>query len=122
MSGYTNVSQGRDGEEKAVQFLKNKGYKIIDRNFRLKNGEVDIVATFKNILVFIEVKTRTSKDFGTPFEAINYYKMKALVRVAQYYKMIHPKLPDQMRIDAISVQLNTFQDPIIEHIENISGF
>ncbi|MFH1833124.1 MAG: YraN family protein [Candidatus Levyibacteriota bacterium] len=122
MKGSANISQGRRGETQALEYLIKKGYKIIDRNFRTRNGEIDLIGIQNNVLVFIEVKTRTSQDFGIPFEAITYYKMKALIRVAQYYKMTHSKLPEQMRIDAVSVQLNDFGMSTIEHVENISGF
>jgi putative endonuclease len=111
----------RTGEEIAVNYLKKLGYKIIDRNFRARNTEIDIVAVHKNVLVFIEVKTRTSNLFGTPLEQIAYWKIKSLVKAAEHYKISHSKLPEAMRIDAISVQLSS-KEPQIEHIQNISGF
>lgn len=112
---------GRIGEVAAAEYLRKKGYKIIDRNFRIRNGEIDIVSIVNNILVFVEVKTRLSHQFGTPFEAISYYKMQALVRTAEFYKMTHKKLPDAMRIDAISVMLDDEHHVSeIEHIESIT--
>lgn len=111
----------REGEEIAAEYLKNKGYKIIDRNFRARNTELDIVAVHKDILVFIEVKTRSSDKFGTPLEQIAYFKLKSLIKAAEFYKISHKNLPDQMRIDAISVQYSS-TEPKIEHVENISGF
>lgn len=117
----------REGEEIAAKYLQNKGFKVIDRNFRARNTELDIVAidpstgSGQATLVFIEVKTRTSDKFGTPFEQIAYWKLKSLIKAAQYYKLTHSKLPDQMRIDAISVQY-TFKGPQVEHLQNISGF
>ena len=111
------------GEGKACEYLKKFGYKIIERNFRKGYGEIDIVAIHENILVFIEVKTRTSGSFGSPLEAITFWKLKSLIKTAQYYKMIHPKLPDSLRIDAVSVIL--FVDNKVKTIEltkNISGF
>lgn len=117
------IQEGREGERIAAQYLAKKGYKIIDKNFRCKNGEIDIIAIGDNMLVFVEVKTRGSEEFGTPLEAINYRKLKSLTRVAQYYKLTHAKLPEQLRIDAISIKLPKDQYPIvIEHVENISGF
>ncbi len=111
----------RTGEEIAVNFLKKLGYKIIDRNFRARNTELDIVAVHKNILVFVEVKTRTSNAYGTPFEQIAYWKLKSLVKAAEHYKISHSNLPEGMRIDAISVLLGS-KAPEVEHIQNISGF
>ena len=77
------------GEEIAVNYLKNKGYKIIERNFRKGYGEIDIVSIHQNILVFVEVKTRTSNLYGGALEAIAYHKIKSLVKTAQFYKIEH---------------------------------
>lgn len=111
----------RNGEEIAAKYLQKLGYKIIDRNFRARNTEIDIVAVYNNVLIFIEVKTRTSNKFGTPLEQITYFKLKSLVKAAQHYKLTHPKLPDLLRIDAVSVQFDS-NEPKVEHIQNISGF
>lgn len=109
------------GEDLASEFLRKKGYKIIERNFRKEYGEIDIVAVYKDVLVFVEVKTRISKNFGTPFESITPSKIRTLTKTAQFYKMTNPKLPDAMRLDAISVIINKANQPEeIEHIENIS--
>lgn len=111
------------GEDIASKFLQKKGYKIIDRNFRRGYGEIDIVAVSDDTLVFIEVKTRISGEFGTPLEAITSWKLKALIRTAQFYKLTHQKLPDSLRIDAVSVMLSDSTTvETIEHVENISGF
>ncbi len=122
----SKLQEGKKGEDLAVSFIKNLGYKIIDRNFRLRNGEIDIVAIEKSgkaqpTLVFVEVKTRSSDEFGDPLEAITWWKMRTLVRAAQVYKISHRGLPELMRIDAISVLLSDMGDPEIEHIKNISG-
>ena len=110
------------GEELAVQFLKEKGYKIIDRNFRKGYGEIDIIAINHGILVFVEVKTRTSSQFGTPFEQITHFKLHSLVKTAQFYKILNPKLPDSLRIDAVSIELDYSGNlSNIEHIENITS-
>ncbi len=116
------------GEDKACEYLKAKGYQIIERNFRRGYGEIDIIAieeTKKDgkILVFVEVKTRISFYFGTPLESITYRKLKELIKTAQFYKMIHPKLPDSLRIDAIGVTLlSPNKVGKIEYLKNISGF
>ena len=95
----------RFGEDKACEYLKKLGFKIIERNFRRGYGEIDIVAIDKDVLVFVEVKTRTSSFYGTPLEAITYWKLKALIKTAEFYKLTHPKLPESLRIDAVSVAL-----------------
>ncbi|MCL4418532.1 YraN family protein [Patescibacteria group bacterium] len=111
------------GEEKACRFLQKEGYKIIERNFRIGYGEIDIIAIDKDCLVFVEVKTRTSDKFGTPLEAITPWKIKSLIKTAQLYKTLNPKLPEGLRIDAISVKLtNDERIEDIEHIKNITGY
>jgi len=122
------LQQGKRGEQYAAEFLASNGFQVIDRNFRIRGGEIDIIAiendsqSDEKTLVFIEVKTRSSNDFGEPLEAIGYYKMRALIKATQFYKLKHPKLPDLMRIDAISVLVNdTGQLLDIVHIKNITG-
>ena len=119
------INEGKLGEDIATEYLRKLGFKIIERNFRLRNGEVDIIAIEEKTktLVFVEVKTRTSEKFGTPLEAITFWKLRSLTLVAQYYKMTHQNLPDLLRIDAISVKISGNEEaPIVEHIRNISSF
>ena len=104
--GGSNQDQGKYGEDLAAEYLKKQGFKIIDRNFRIRGGEIDIVALEQDVLVFIEVKTRSSAAFGSPLEAITPWKLRALVKTAQFYKVKHRNLPDAMRIDAVSVKIN----------------
>lgn len=121
----SKIHEGQRGEEIAVKYLQNKGYKVIGRNFRLRNGEIDIIALEdKNkVLVFVEVKTRISSQFGSPLEAITPWKLRSIIRTAQYYKHIHPNLPESLRIDAVSVKLFIdYSIDSVEHVENISGF
>ncbi len=109
----------RFGEDLAAKYLINKGYKIIERNFRKGYGEIDIIATYKNVLVFIEVKTRNTNKFGGAIEAIASYKIKSLLKTVQYYKLTHKNLPELLRIDAILIDLINNEEKI-QHIENIS--
>jgi len=122
-----NLDQGNRGEQYAVEFLVSNGFQIVERNFRIRGGEIDIIAietdpqTDEKTLVFLEVVTRSSGDYGTPLEAIGYYKMRALIKATQFYKMKHPKLPDLMRIDAVSVLINDEGQLMdIELVKNIS--
>jgi putative endonuclease len=117
---YIPSPVARLGEDIATKFLAKKGYKIIDRNFRKGYGEIDIIATFQNILVFIEVKTRTTSLYGGAIEAISYSKLHKLIRTCEYYKMLHSKLPQALRIDAILIDLENNEPKNIQHIENIS--
>ena len=125
---------GKKGEDIAVEYLKKKGYTILERNYRKQYAEIDIIGidpstcsihSGKNepTLVFVEVKTRTSNAFGTPFEAITPWKLRPITKLAEYYKMTHVHVPNAMRIDAIAVMLNAINEvEKIEHMENISGF
>ena len=114
------------GEDKASDYLRKLGFKIIERNFRKRYGEIDIVAVDQSlpekVLAFVEVKTRTSNAFGSPFEAIGYWKLRSLIKTAQYYKMTHRNLPESLRIDAIAVTLIGEEVQNIELTKNISGF
>jgi len=117
--------EGELGERLAVEYLKRNNFKILEQNFRTRNGEIDIIAIDENekpsVLSFIEVKTRKTTDFGTPLEAIGYYKLQALLRTAKFYKVIHPRLPDSLRLDAVSILLNpdnTLSE--IQLVKNIS--
>jgi putative endonuclease len=109
------------GENASCEYLEKKGYKILERNFRKGYGEIDIIALYQNTLVFIEVKTRSSLKYGTPFEAIPPTKLNLLIRGASFYKyVLHPELPDELRIDAIGVTVWGNEVINIEHLENIS--
>lgn len=99
----TRQTIGKYGEELACQFLEKHGYKILDRNFRIRGGEIDIIATEGKTLVYIEVKTRSSHQFGLPEEAVTYWKIKFLERASKFYRNAHKSLPSQERIDVITV-------------------
>ena len=116
-----NIRRGYFGETAACKYLTSLGYKIIERNFKKRYGEIDIVACQGKTLVFVEVKTRRGTSFGTPEEAITPWKMSSLIKSAQYYKLIHPNSPDAMRIDLISIHLNdAYEIEKIQHYKNIS--
>lgn len=112
-----NILLGKFGEDAAVGYLKKLGYKIIERNFKARYTELDIIALEKDTLVFIEVKTRVGIKFGLPQEAINPYKRLALTRSAYYYRLLHPELPESLRIDVVSILLSPD-----EHVQKIELF
>lgn len=117
-----NLPLGRYGENLALSHLKSCGYKIIVKNFRCRVGEIDIIIQDRDTLVFVEVKTRISGEYGGPEEAITPWKLKSIVRTAQFYKSLHPELPESLRIDAILIELSpTGGVKRLEHVENISG-
>jgi putative endonuclease len=94
---------GRSGEDLAAQHLEQQGYTILERNYRLRIGEVDIIARDEEYLVFIEVKTRRSRRFGSPFEAVDARKQQQIVKIASAY-LQGKELP--VRFDVVAVHLN----------------
>jgi putative endonuclease len=105
---------GIKGEELAVTFLKRKGYRILQRNFKTPVGEIDIIAEEGNTLVFVEVKTRTDDSFGHPFEAVDFRKKEKLRKVAlSYLKQCKKELPS--RFDVLSIEMDRGKSRI-EHI------
>jgi putative endonuclease len=112
-------STGILGEKLAQNFLKKKGYKILETNYRCHQGEIDIVACQKDCLVFVEVRTRSNLEFGTPEESITVSKMRHLVQSAQHYRQNHNKSPDSWRIDLVAIELDANQKlKRIDLIEN----
>ena len=96
---------GKKGEEIAIHFLKKKGYRILERNYVCKMGEMDIIAREKDTLAFIEVKTRTSTIFGPPQLAVNLTKQMQLSKVALYF-LKEKKLEDvKARFDVVAILL-----------------
>ena len=96
---------GMLGENIACDFLGNNGYKIIERNFRCPGGKVDIIARRQDTLVFVEVRTRTSRRFGSPEESITPAKMEKLRNVAAYYWQSCADLPESWRIDVVAIEM-----------------
>ncbi len=112
---------GKNGEDKACSFLKRRGLEILERNYRARSGEIDIVAMDGEELVFAEVKTRTGQQFGTPAEAVTSLKQKHLIDTARYY--IHQKqlYHTAVRFDVIEVSIRKtgmFHKVTINHIKN----
>lgn len=114
----TTKDTGARGELLAEAFLKKQGYRIVERNFRCKFGEIDIVGFKKGVLSFIEVKTRSSDAFGQPVDSVDKAKQKRLVRLANYY-LYKKKAGDALhcRFDVVSIMMAK-DKPEIELITN----
>ncbi len=110
------------GEKLARDFLKKRGYRIKETNYRCPEGEIDIVAKHKDFLVFIEVRTKTSLEFGSPEESITPAKKEKMRATAFHYRRTHNNLPPLWRIDVVAVELNRKGKlSRIELIENAVG-
>ena len=95
---------GRLGEKKAEKFLKRKKYKIIEKNFKTKFAECDLIALYGNLLVFIEVKTRSSVIYGNPADAVGFNKQKKYVKLAEYFLACNSEYKDRsVRFDVIEI-------------------
>ena|SRR5690348_3094815 len=113
---------GDRAEGLACKYLKSLGYKILERNYQIRGGEIDIVARDKNVLVFVEVKARWSHNFGEPFESIGYYKMRSLLKTALFYvnKVNWGERP--YRIDALSLDFTENKEsPKIELVKSVTS-
>ncbi|MGR6836586.1 YraN family protein [Syntrophomonas erecta] len=108
---------GKKGEDLAVSFLTNQGYRILERNYYTRFGELDIICTRGGHIIFIEVKTRTSERFGTPEEAVTPHKIEHIRRAALSYLSQCKSGYSQIRFDVIAVRFQNGH-PIFNHIEN----
>ena len=102
---YIKKEIGNFGEKIAEQYLKQKGYIILDKNFECRQGEIDIIALDKKEIVFVEVKTRRSNKYGTPSEAVNKIKQKHMFQSIKYYLYIRNLTEEFIRIDVIEVYI-----------------
>jgi len=112
----THNELGKKGEELAVEFLQNKGYKILERNWRFKKAEVDIIASKNNVLAIIEVKTRSTNYFGNPQDFVNSKKIKLLVEAVNEY-IISKDLDVETRFDIVAI-IKDQNKLEIEHIKD----
>lgn len=103
------MSLGEWGENAATRFLVKNGYKILEKNFRCRIGEIDIIAMDKEVLVFIEVKTRRNLSYGLPSESITATKLHHIRRTINYYSLIRNLHCTDMRIDVIEILLPIYQ-------------
>ncbi|HEY6277782.1 MAG TPA: YraN family protein [Streptosporangiaceae bacterium] len=110
---------GRNGEQAAAEYLERAGLRILDRNWRCAEGELDIVAAERRVLVICEVKTRSGKQFGSPLEAITRTKRARLRRLAVRWLVAHGVLFDEVRIDVIGLVRDRPDGYQIEHVRGV---
>lgn len=110
---------GAAGERAAAEFLIQEGYTIVERNWRCRTGEIDIVAKSGNVLVFVEVRSRNalSSSFGTPAESVDYRKINQVRKTAQTYLHLHGNPDSEMRFDVIAVLIGPGPAYTLEHLQ-----
>ncbi|MFU7516133.1 YraN family protein [Clostridium sp. HCS.1] len=114
-----NKDIGSYGEDLAIDYLKNKGYTIVARNFRNRNGEIDLICKYLDIIIFIEVKSRYSYHFGLPRESVTYFKQKKIIYISKYFLYKYKLLNYNCRFDVIEIYFNKNNNSyFIEHIKD----
>ena len=110
---YLNHVYGVQGEVLAAEYLKYKKYKILERNYTTKIGEIDIIAQKDDTIIFVEVKQRDTKRFGLPREAVTPYKQNKVRTVASQYLLAKKFMNSKIRFDVVEILGDN-----ITHIEN----
>ena len=111
-------SLGKLGEDLAREHLKKSGCKILEQNYQVRMGEIDLIVEDSGTLVFVEVKTRSDSTHGSPFDAVTPAKQKQLSKVALFYLGRHEMHDRPARFDVVSVQIRTGAPPKLEIIKN----
>ncbi len=110
---HTNKAIGDFGEKLAVKYLKEHGYKIVKTNYKIRIGEIDIIAMDGDFLVFVEVKYRSNALYGLPNEAVDKHKREKIKRVALFYLMQKDMLEAYVRFDVVQIlgdEIQLFQN------------
>lgn len=102
------------GELLAAEKLRQEGYVILERNYRCSVGEIDLVAREEGILVFVEVRTRSSEAYGTPLETVDYFKQRRLRAVARNYLRERKPRYDGVRFDVVGILLKEGEEAVIQ--------
>lgn len=114
-----NQALGSHGETIAAAYLEERGYRIVDRNWRTRNGELDLVASDGGTLVAIEVKTRSGSGYGHPLEAITARKAARLKRLLLDWARAHDSRALGLRVDAVGITIIHGTEPRIDHLRGI---
>lgn len=110
---------GRQGEEEACRYLIQQGYRLIEKNYRNKIGEIDLIMKDREVICFIEVKTRTHLCYGAPWEAVHFSKQRKMVSLAlSYVKFKFRTMSLPMRFDVVSVYKPLIGEVRIVHLKN----
>ncbi len=109
---------GQKGEELVAQKYSQQGFKLLEKNYIFPKGrqmgEIDLIFEKDKDIVFVEVKTRSNNKFGSPFEAVDFYKQRKLIKTAKLYLRLHPKYQSfNYRIDVAAVDIDNPSNPVI---------
>ena len=121
LNKMNGVDKGRCGEDLAVAFLLERGYRILNRNWRVKSGEIDIIAEINGWLVFCEVKSRSSLCCGSGAEAVDGRKQQRIIRTAMLYLQRYHRFNNLCRFDVIEILMSASDHPELRHIKNAFG-
>jgi putative endonuclease len=115
----TKQELARIGEDHAARYLRSRGYRVLERNFRARSGEVDIIAEHKRALVFVEVKARSSDEFGQPRDAVTIWKQRRIVNAARSYAARLGGGERSIRFDIVEVFITP--EGRVKKVELIAG-
>lgn len=110
-------SLGKEGERIAERYLKKKGYRLVERNYRCPVGELDLIALDRRVIVFVEVKTRSGDRFGVPLESVHQRKQHKMIKTALFFLSQHRLHHREARFDVLGISVSG-PEPMVEHIQN----
>ncbi len=113
------ITTGALGEDEAVRLLKMHGYKILERNYRVRGGEIDIIAKDGEYICFVEVKLRKNNNYGTPGEYITYQKREKLIKTAMLYSQRKHLENNPMRFDAVLINAENLNNKLKVHYSEV---
>lgn len=117
-NNFHNKEIGKYGEDIVCRYLEKNGYNILCRNFKTDNSEIDIISEYKGEIIFIEVKTRTSKQYGFPIESVNKLKKKHIISATKYYIYKNSLENKNIRFDIFEVYIHG-KENVINHVKNV---
>lgn len=112
---------GEEGERFAAEYLKKQGYTLLERNFRIRGGEIDIIARLAEEIIFFEVKSRSNSNYGYPEEGVDFFKKKHIARaVKEYIRKLRISESTYLRFDVIAIEFDQSGHVFnLRHIKNI---
>ncbi|MBI2351933.1 MAG: YraN family protein [Deltaproteobacteria bacterium] len=108
---------GKEGERIAEIYLRKKGYRIVERNYRCPVGELDLILLDRRVVVFVEVKTRSDDRFGAPLESVGPRKQQKMIKTALFFLSRHRLHNRDARFDVVGISYQG-GEPMVEHVEN----